>query len=257
MPFFIGLSTVQGAENQLASTITTLARTIVKQFGTGEAKVAAVDGDKIYINAGRNQFVTEGKVYQIVADGRAFNDPVSRGKLGTLETSVADIKIVTVRDTYAIGQVVNRASGGGDSQIKVGQRAVEKAAKLTIAVVQFEYLNSKDQVTPKYAQQLMINELIKSGRFTVAESATTDRVVKHLLELNTPGTNPATPDTLGSVQFTRNLGKMLGVSYIMYGQLTDLPGFMEIQCRVHDAKTGVGIAAANQQIVPVVVNSQP
>jgi hypothetical protein len=251
---FISVPPIQGAENQLATSITTLARTITKQFGVIEAKVAAVDGDNIYLNVGKNQYVKAGTIYEIVAEGRLFNDPVNRSKLGVLETHVADIKIVTVRDNFSIGQMVNQVPGINTNSIKVGQKAVEKAGKFSIAVVQFEYLNSKDIVTPRVAQELMINELITTGRFVVAESATTDRVVKQLLSTDMPGTNPPSPDTFGSVRFTRNLGKMLGVDYIMYGQLTDLPGFMELQCRVHDARTGVGIAAGNIQIVPTVIN---
>jgi hypothetical protein len=250
----IGIPFTQGEENQLATSITTLARTITKQFGTIEAKVAAVDGDNIYLNVGKKQFIKEDTVYEILTEGSTFNDPVNRGKLGVLETHVADIKIVAVRDAFSIGQVINPVPDTNPIPIKVGQKAIEKAKQFSIAVVQFEYLNSKDIATPRVAQELMINELINTQRFVVAESATTDRVVKQLLNTDTPGTTPASPDTIGTVQFTRNLGKMLGVNYVMYGQLTDLPGFMELQCRVHEAQSGVGIAAGSIQIIPTVIN---
>jgi hypothetical protein len=244
---------VQGAEDQLATGVTTLTRAITRQFGIIETKVAAVDGDNIYINAGKKQFIKENTVFEIVADGSAFNDPGTRSKLGVIETHVADIKIVTVRDNFSIGQVINQVPDMNPVPVKAGQRVIEKAQKFTIAVVQFEYLNSKDTVTPRATQELMINELINTGRFTVAESATTEAVVRQLLATNTPGTTPPSPDTVGTVQFTRNLGKMLGVDYVMYGQLTDLPGFMVLQCRVHDAQSGVGIAAGNVQIIPTEV----
>jgi TolB-like protein len=253
---FISVPLIQGAENQLATSITTLARTITKQFGIIEAKVAAVDGNNIYLNVGKKQYVKEGTIYEIISEGTPFNDPVNRGKLGVLETKVAEVKIIAVRDNFSIAQMVNLVPGGSANAklIKIGQKAVEKTLKFSIAVVQFEYLNSKDKATPRFAQELMINELINTGRFVVAESATADRVVKQLLDTDMPGTSTPSPDTFGSVRFTRNLGKILGVDYIMYGQLTDMPGFMELQCRVHDAKTGVGIAAGNVQIIPTVIN---
>jgi curli biogenesis system outer membrane secretion channel CsgG len=257
IPLLLSTTLAEAEENQLASSITTLARTITKQFGTIEAKVAAVDGDNIYINVGKKQYIKDDTIFEIIAEGGTFNDPVNRGKLGTLETHVADIKIVAVRDTYAIGQIINLVPEANPIPIKAGQKALEKSKKLKIAVVQFEYLNSKDIVTPRVAQQLMINELTNTGRFLVAESATTDKVVQQLLATQTPGANPPSPDTIGSVQFTRNLGKMLGVEYVMYGQLTDLPGFMELQCRVHEAQSGVGTAAANVQIIPTVIKPPP
>ncbi len=255
--FFIIIPLALGEENPLATAVTTLARTITGQFGVVEAKVAAVDGDNIYLNVGKKQYVREETEYEILAEGGPVNDPVRRTKLGTIQTHVADIRIVAVRDSYSIGQVINPVPDSSPIPIKPGQLAIEKTKQFSIAVVQFEYLNSKDITTPRVAQELMLNELINSRRFAVAESATTDKVVQQLLSTNTPGTTPATPDTIGTVQFTRNLGKMLGVDYIMYGQLTDHPGFMELQCRVHDAKTGVGIAAGSTQIVPQVVNPSP
>jgi hypothetical protein len=36
-----------------------------------------------------------------------------------------------------------------------------------------------------------------------------------------------------------------------------LPGFMELQCRVHEAQSGVGTAAANVQIIPTVIKPPP
>ncbi|HBE80868.1 MAG TPA: hypothetical protein DDW65_24240 [Firmicutes bacterium] len=251
----ISIPPIQGAENQLASSVTTLAGTITRQFGVTEATVAAVDGDNIYLNVGKKQYIKAGTLYEIIAEGRPFNDPAKRNKLGLLESHVADIKIIAVRNGYAIGQMVNQLPDITPIPIKAGQKAIEKAQKFSIAVVQFEYLNSKDIITPRVAQELMINELINTGRFVVVESATTNKVVNQLLATNTPAaaTTPPGPDTIGTVQFTRNLGKMVGVDYIMYGQLTDLPGFMELQCRVHDAQTGTGIAAGSIQIIPPVV----
>jgi hypothetical protein len=253
----IGTPCTRGADNPLATSITTLVRTITRQFGVAEIRVAAVDGDNIYLNAGKKQYIQEGTEYEIHAESGPVNDPVNRRKLGNLETHVADIKIIAVRDSYSIGQIINPLPDANPISVKPGQFAIEKDKQFSIAVVDFEYLNSKDSTTPRVAQELMINELINSGRFVVAESTTTERVVQQLLNTNTQGTTPATPDTIGTVQFTRNLGKMLGVDYIMYGQLTDHPGFMDLQCRVHDAKTGVGIAAGSTQIVPQVLNPAP
>lgn len=255
--FLITIPLTQGADNPLATSIKTLAATITRQFGVNQAKVAAVDGDNVYLNVGKKQYIKEGTEYEIFAEGGPVNDPVNRAKLGTIQSHVADIRIVTVRDSYCIGQIINPVPDASPTPIKPGQVAFEKNKQFSIAVVQFEYLNSKDSTTPRIVQELMMNELINTGRFMVAESATTDKVVQQLLSTNTPGTTPATPDTIGTVQFTRNLGKMLGVDYILYGQLTDHPGFMELQCRVHDAKTGVGIAAGSTQIVPQVVNPAP
>ena len=85
----------------------------------------------------------------------------------------------------------------------------------------------------------MIDELIKTGKFMVADSLRTEQIVNQLRSAN----------QVGSVPFTKAAGRLLGVDYLMYGSLTDLPGFLEIQCRVHDSRKGTGLAAGNVQVV--------
>lgn len=232
----LSINTAFAAENQLATAIANLAKQVVQQFGALELKVAAIQNDQVYLNAGRNQYVKVGTIYEIIAEGATITNPLNRSKIGALETHIADVKIITVRNSMAIGQVTQKI---GDIPLKVGQKAVEQDQTRSIAVIQFEYLNSQDKITPRIAQELMINELIKTGYFIVADSLRTEQVVNQLSAASQPG----------SVQFTEAAGKLLGVTYIMYGSLEDLPGFMEAQCRVHDSGNGTGIAAGNIQIV--------
>jgi TolB-like protein len=233
-----GLGRAFAADNQLATNIANLAKLVTKQFGAVEARVAAIQGDRIYLNAGKSQYVKIGAVYEIIDEdkNKPVIDPSTRRKIGTLETHVAEIKITTVRDNLAIGQIIEKA---GSAELKIGQKAVQKPKMLSIAVIQFDYLNSRDKVTPKIAQALMISELIKTGQFMVADSLRTGQIVNQLSSTSQPG----------SVQFTKAAGKLLGVDYIMYGFITDLPGFMDIQCRIHDSDTGIGLASGNVQLV--------
>ena len=230
-----------GAQNDLGTSIANLAQLVTRQFGVTEARVAAVQGDTVYLNAGSTKYIKEGTLFEIVAEGAPVTDPTTRARIGTIETHVADVKIISVRTNLCIGQVISKGqSTVATVPLAVGQKAVEKARKFSIAVVPFEYLNSKDGITARVAQELMINELIKTGRFVVADSLRTEQLVKMLSATSTPG----------SVKFTKEAGKLLGVSYVMYGYLTDLPGFTEIQCRVHDSRTGAGVVAGSVQQVP-------
>lgn len=231
------------ADNRLAVNIKTLAKNIVQQFGGVELRVAAVQDDKVYLNAGRNKFISEGAIYQIIVDGDPFNDPVSRRRLGNLEIVIAEVQIITVRDNYSIAQVIDYSIG--DREPAVGQRAVPRRSKISIAVIPFEYLNSFDQTTPKIAQEIMAAELINSGLFVVAGSAKTTEAVE-LLE----------PDSPGTVQFSKSIGRKLGVEYVLYGFIIDSPGYMEIQCRVHSTAEGTGVAASTIRIESEFSNPQ-
>jgi TolB-like protein len=236
----IGLSLYvsSAADNPLATAVVNLAKQVTRQFGALELKVAAVQKDQVYLNGGRKQYVKLGTFYDIVAEGAAVTNPEpgNRGKIGTLETPIAEVKVIMVRDTLCIAQITQKI---GEVPLKVGQKAIERSKLRSIAVIPFEYLNSKDKTTTRIIQELMINELIKSGYFIVADSLRTEQIANQLKGTSQPG----------SVQFTQAAGKLLGVDYIMYGSIVDLPGFMEIQCRIHDSGSGVGLAAGNVQIV--------
>lgn len=237
MVLLFNLCATAAGDNQFSTAIANLAKQVTRQFGALELKVAAVEKDLVYLNGGRKQFVKLGTIYEIVAEGTPVinPEPGNRSRIGNLETHIADIKIITVRDTLSIGQITQK----GDTPLKAGQKAIEKAKMRSIAVVPFEYLNSKDKTTSRIVQELMINELIKTGYFIVADSLRTEQIANQLRGASQPG----------STQFTRAAGKLLGVEYVMYGNMVDMPGFMEIQCRIHDSASGIGIAAGNTQIV--------
>ncbi len=227
--------TVYGADNRLAVNIKTLTGNIAQQFGASELRVAAVQGDRVYLNAGRNRFISEGAVYQIVLEEAPFNDPVSRRRLGNIETTLAEVQIESVRDNYSIARILDGSRG--EREIAVGQRAVARRSKISLAIIPFEYLNSLDKTTPRIAQEIMATELINSGWFVVAGSEKTAQAAE-MFQSDSPGT----------VQFSKSIGKMLGVDYVLYGFMIDSPGYMEIQCRVHNTADGIGIAAATIRI---------
>lgn len=226
---------VFGADNRLAVNIKSLAANIAQQFGAVELRVAAVQEDKVYLNAGRNKFITEGVIYQIVMDEAPFNDPVSRRRLGNIETTIAEVQIESVRDNYSIARVIE--GNRGEREITVGQRAVARRRKISLAIIPFEYLNSLDRTTPRIAQEIMAAELINSGWFIVAGSEKTAQAAE-MLQADDPGT----------VRFSKSIGNMLGVEYVLYGFIIDSPGYMEIQCRVHKTADGIGIAASTIRI---------
>jgi TolB-like protein len=223
------------ADNRMAVNIKTLAGNIVQQFSGVELRVAAVRDDKVYLNAGKNKFISEGAIYQIIVDDLPFNDPVSRRRLGNIEIVIADVQIVTVRDNYSIAQVLDHSLGERD--LAVGQRAVPQRSRISLAIIPFEYLNSLDETTPRIAQEIMAAELINSGLFVVAGSSKTKEAAD-LLQ----------PDSPGTVQFSKSIGRMLGVEYVLYGFLIDSPGYMEIQCRVHSVAQGTGVVASTIRI---------
>lgn len=82
------------------------------------AKVAQVNGDKIYINAGQNAGLKVGESYFVYSAGEAITDPDTGAVLGAEETKIAVIDITEVNEKYSVAKVTATFKDG--SELKRG-----------------------------------------------------------------------------------------------------------------------------------------
>ncbi len=86
-----------------------------------QALVANVEGDRVYVNAGRNANLSPGTRMRAVRRVRSITDPATGEVLGGEEVSVADLVIDMVEDRYAVGRLVSaRAPQRGDTVQLIG-----------------------------------------------------------------------------------------------------------------------------------------
>lgn len=69
------------------------------------AKIAQVNGDKVYINAGENMGLRVGDSYFVYSTGETITDPDTGEVLGAEETKIAVIDIMEVNDKYSVAKV--------------------------------------------------------------------------------------------------------------------------------------------------------
>ncbi len=71
-----------------------------------KGRVVLVKGDKVYINAGKKAGVSVGDEFVVYKEGETLIDPDTGMELGSDLEEVAKIKVVEVKDKYAIAKVV-------------------------------------------------------------------------------------------------------------------------------------------------------
>lgn len=94
----------------------------------------------------------------------------------------------------------------------------------TVAVMDFEYINKTDVVSPQIIQERVTTALSRSKKVTIVERNLIEKVLK---ELSTQASGMLGP------QETTKLGQMLNANYVLTGTLTDLEkNQVEINARV-------------------------
>ncbi|MEP6963118.1 MAG: hypothetical protein ABI995_13645, partial [Acidobacteriota bacterium] len=79
-----------------------------------EARVAAVTGNALTINAGTTGGVKVGDMFDVMRIGKEIKDPVSGEVLDVETTPLGTMKITSVRDRVATGEYTGSAAKVGD-----------------------------------------------------------------------------------------------------------------------------------------------
>ena len=71
-----------------------------------QALVARADGERVFINAGRNANIVPGSRMRVTRAVDSVKDPVTGEVLGESRQTIADLVIEQVEDRYAIGRLL-------------------------------------------------------------------------------------------------------------------------------------------------------
>lgn len=83
------------------------------------AYVAAVDGDRVYLNVGANRDIVPGQIFIIYQEGKQIHNPITGELLGLQKKERCQITIDNVEDKMSSGSVTS----GDISGIQVGDKA--------------------------------------------------------------------------------------------------------------------------------------
>jgi curli biogenesis system outer membrane secretion channel CsgG len=93
----------QDCVNKLADILNEQTSTMKKSFREVEARVADVSGKTVIINAGSNDGVNTGDVFEILRIVKEVKDPVTKETLDVLTDKTGEMTVTSVRDRIATG----------------------------------------------------------------------------------------------------------------------------------------------------------
>jgi curli biogenesis system outer membrane secretion channel CsgG len=103
----------QDCVNKLADILNQQTTNMKKAVREVEARVADVSGKTLVINAGGNDGVSVGDVFEIMRIVREVKDPVTKETLDVVTEKTGEMKIVSVRDKIATGDYAGSAAQVG------------------------------------------------------------------------------------------------------------------------------------------------
>ncbi len=66
-----------------------------------EGRIVKLEGDTVFTNIGSRNEVTEGNIFNVLAEGEALTDPVTGERLGAERTQLGTIKINSIEEKYS------------------------------------------------------------------------------------------------------------------------------------------------------------
>lgn len=89
-------------------------------------QVASVEGPEVVINIGKNDGVQPGDIFAVKASGKAIIDPATGKVLGTKKTTIGQIRIDSVEDTFATGTLIEGSANPKDFVEKIEKKSTKK-----------------------------------------------------------------------------------------------------------------------------------
>jgi hypothetical protein len=191
-----------------------------------ELYVISVEDNKIILEKDKAGKIRPGMELHLFREGKEFTHPVTGKALGRFEESLGNLRVLSVKENYAEGEIISLEKG---AVIQRGDKARITATKIELAVFQIINLSSKEIDEESLTYQL-IDGLEETNRFEIAQMG---ELITALDELKiTDYTQLADP------QVAQKLGQILGIRGIVATQLKEINDKLILEARLLSAYTG-------------------
>ena len=219
--------------------VDSLVQQIRASFVEKSGKVAAVQGNEVYLNIGLTQRVREGDEFEVVRYGQELKD-AQGNSLGFTETYLGKIRVSKVRGAkLSIAEVVEQKL-----PFQAGDGALSVARKVRVAMSEFSGTNLETTSFVRVVPEILAVALAMTGEFEVAERSRLQQILQEL-EFSQSG--------LSDPKTSQQIGKLLGVEGIVLGSVSELEDSVDLSIKLIDTETGLVFGAARSQIQKSVI----
>ncbi len=141
-----------------------------------EGRVVKVSNEGIYFNLGKNDGLYCGEKLKIIREDELLKDPVTMVALGKLETKVAQVEVIRIKDKYSLAKIIKSYSKGrimlGD-KIKVGEENIK------VGIIDFNYSQISSKVVDLIRDHFKYY-LNHDNRFELTSMEKVDKLLNNL-----------------------------------------------------------------------------
>ena len=199
-----------------------------------QAIVAAVEGDDVYLNVGKEDGIERGVLLDLLRLGSDIKDPASGKVIGKKETEIGKIKVVSVQDHTARATFV----APPHIQPAVGDSAQSPDRKRGIAILPVVNSDNWETVYSRRLAEELTTGLVKRG-IRVVERRLLGRIFN---ELSLQTSKLIDPET------AVRIGKLTGAHAVLIGTISSKARHREAHLRVVAVETGEILVAIKYRL---------
>lgn len=225
-------------ESGFAEAARVVAERLVAALPRVEGLVIGFDGDQILIDRGTADGVFQGMELEVFREGGEFAHPLTGEILGRLDKELGLIRVLQVRERYAVATVTRK---GEKVEIRQGDQVRLPMARMIVAFPNVDAEEVKAANTRSVTKDLA-TALARTGRFELIE----DRQLRSMLvaEKNLTAGEMADPRIL------KQLSEKGKVQALLLGRLTPLENGMSLNVQVYSTLTGSPLILASAEVKP-------
>ncbi len=227
----------------IAEAARVVADRLVAAFPRVEGVIIGFEGDQVLIDRGTADKVFQGLELEVFREGEEFKHPLTGEVLGRLDKELGQLRVLQVREKYAVATVTKRSE---KAEIRQGDQFRVPMARMIVAFPNCEMEEAK-AANAKSVTKDLAAALVRTGRFELIE----ERQLRSMLlaDKNLTSGDLADPRTLKQL-FEKGKAQAL-----LLGRLTPVADGVSLDVQVYSTLTGNPLVLASAEVKPAGVAS--
>jgi hypothetical protein len=203
--------------------------------------IIGFEGDQVLIDRGTADGVVQGMELEVFREGEEFKHPLTMEVLGRLDIDLGMLRILQVRERYAVAAITKRAE---KAEIRQGDQVRLSMARMIVAFPNVEVGDVRDANTRTVTKDLGA-ALLRTGRFELIEERQLRSMV--IADKNLAAAEFADPRIL------KQLAEKGKVQALLLGRLMPHSNGPSLNVQVFSTLTGGPLLLASAEVKPTAV----
>ncbi|MBI2902106.1 MAG: hypothetical protein HYY12_00765 [Candidatus Methylomirabilis oxyfera] len=229
---------VREKESRYAEATRVVADRLAAAFPRVEGMIIGFEGDQVLIDRGTANGVFQGMELEVFREGEEFKHPLTMETLGRLDKDVGMLRVLQVRERYAVAAITRRVE---KTEIRQGDQVRVSMARMIVAFPNVEVEDVRDTNTRTVTKDFAA-ALLRTGRFELIEDRQLRSMV--LADKNLAAAEFADPRVL------KQLAERGKAQALLLCRLTPRESGASLDVQVFSTLTGNPLLLASAEVKP-------